>query len=203
MASCELGIFDNPNSQLEESEILMRVTVNIPSGSIPSPATKTQTAAECTVGEVKVLVFDNANTFSYVVDGEEITGISDIQPRFNVRLKTSSTTIKLYIVANANDAFSVYTPAPGATLADVRTNLNLSLAQAGITGNLPMAGYAQLFSLDATQANNIDQSRPMEHQDNGNPGIFRQKCEQDNSKQSTCTRPIAYFTAMVRVGFRR
>lgn len=128
----------------------IRFSVRIPSAA-PPRATRAQTASECTVQDVWVLVFGKVGAdyvFRYMAQGENIASAAQ-NTTFVAKLTSSTEDVKLLLAVNSGAAFGVYSPNAGDTEADVRA--------ATVRGfdpsdpSLPMFGEISLASgLDAS-----------------------------------------------------
>lgn len=136
------------------SETVVNITVSTPPSSVQRPGTRVQQLSETAISTVKVAVFNENNLLSYIADGTMLQAV-DYQTSFNVRLRSSSAAITLYIIANYRDAFDNSEMTSGITLARFQQLLSMSYPQAGLTADFPMAGKVTLPSLDATQSNQI------------------------------------------------
>jgi Protein of unknown function (DUF1812). len=138
----------------EEKKVEVHFEASIPSIKVSSSAS-TRATTETEIQNIKVLVFDKNNEFSYMVDGLMKSSESE-SVSFDARLITSSTKITLYFIANAADIItSAGVPAVKTPLAQVKTKYNIAFSTAGINKNFPMVGQVVLNNLTATSKNTI------------------------------------------------
>lgn len=138
----------------EGKEVQVHFEASVPDIKVSS-SKSTQAATETDIQNMKILVFDKNDEFSYAVDGlMKSSGFGSVS--FDARLIISSTKITLYFIANAADIFaSEGLPADKTPLAQVKTKYNMAFTTAGINKNFPMAGQTVLNSLTATNKNTI------------------------------------------------
>lgn len=156
MVSCEFETVEI--TDFDGEDVLVQLSVNLPVGAIPSPISTrsgAQTSSESEIEQIKLLVFDSNTKFAYMADGTSISNSGENKVQFNARLKTSSTALKIYLVANAASVFDTYTPSIGDNITTVSDALSLQFPQTGLTGKLPMVGYCGVNNLNSSQANSL------------------------------------------------
>lgn len=107
------------------------------------------------IADLHLLVFNDADnngiyTFGYMANSLPVESDTDGMTMFKTSLSTSTVPLKLYVVANANDAFLNYSPAMGDTEADVTAALQILFTAGGNITYLPMSGQVALSSLSAS-----------------------------------------------------
>ncbi|MDR0510853.1 MAG: hypothetical protein LBH06_07165 [Rikenellaceae bacterium] len=126
----------------------VKFSVRIPSASAPRAATRTQTAGECLVHDVEVLVFKKVGAsyfFRYMVQGEQIAPGAPNTTNFMARLVSTSDEIKLLLAVNSGEAFTgTYSPHTGDT--DVAVKAAIVRSFDPTDDYLPMFGEITLAS---------------------------------------------------------
>lgn len=126
----------------------VKFNVKLPGLSVPA-LTRAQTAEEMNVSQLMILVFESNGgnyEFSYGVRGSFISTEND-QHVFRAMLRATENPVRFIVAANADEIFESYVPAAGATPDEVRGQLEMSFTSAGLPGDLPMWGEAQLSEL--------------------------------------------------------
>lgn len=141
-----------PGKPAEDMDV--RLTINTPPAAIPkAPTTKSQTAQESEISEIRVLVFKN-DRYDYSADGV-INSQSETSTTFNALLKSSSTPVTLWLVANSNEAIDGSGIQYNDTKAAVKQKLLLAHANSGMEYPFPMYGEHEAASLTPEGDNNI------------------------------------------------
>lgn len=155
LCSCVKEIGADP--QAEEAKVILNIRTPKSVAADQQPGS-VQTAGETSVGEVYVLVFHDAQgsgdyTFAYLVRGSRVAQQPNRSTRFEAKLQTTDTPIRLLIAANAGALFRSYRPQVGQSEASVRDELIAEFPPEGLTADLPMYGETSLDGIDAGQTN--------------------------------------------------
>lgn len=138
----------------KKEDVSVRLTITVP-GSVVGGRTRgvgTSVDRESLVNEIQVLVFENSQ-YQYHVAGISINN-STSSASFTALLKSSSSPLKLLILANSSDAVLANEPAVGDSEETVKKKINRKYDT--ITSNFPMSGECELpEGLTATTINNI------------------------------------------------
>lgn len=138
----------------KKEDVSVRLTITVP-GSVVGGRTRGVGASvdrESLVNEIQVLVFENSQ-YQYHVAGISINN-STSSASFTALLKSSSSSLKLLILANSSDAVLANEPAVGDSEETVKKKINRKYDT--ITSNFPMSGECELpEGLTATTINNI------------------------------------------------
>lgn len=155
LCSCVKEIGVDPHA--EEARVILNIRTPKSAAAGQQPGS-VQTSGETSVGEVHVLVFHDAQgsgdyTFAYLVRGSRVAQQPNRTSRFEAKLQTTDTPIRLLIAANAGALFRSYSPQVGQSEASVRSELETAFPQEGLTADLPMYGETSLDGIDAGQTN--------------------------------------------------
>lgn len=100
-----------------------------------------QTSVESEITEIQALVFINNGDgykYGYSAEATSITNIENQATSFNITLYTVSNPVKIYILANSNDAISNNIPLVGETEEEVKQKIVQLFPSTGINSNFPM-----------------------------------------------------------------
>lgn len=136
------------------SDALIKLTVHTPSVAIPEViTTRSQTENEARIQEITVMVFQN-DKFQYQADGS-ITSSTITSTTFDVVLKSSSSPLTLYLLANSNEVLSNSGILKDDSKEVVKDKLKQSFTNTGIASPFPMFGEHELSSFSTNTNNDI------------------------------------------------
>lgn len=153
---------DDYNQSQQGEDAILVLNIKTPSSSVPLPETRVvQTPDETYIKNVKVLVFSDAKgdgtyLYDYMAEGTQVESNQDQTSSFKAVLRSSSTPLKFFLVANYADAFDNYTPTAGDDIAKVKSSLVTRYTPDGILSALPMYGETSVASLAASTTNIFD-----------------------------------------------
>lgn len=120
-----------------------------------------QTSTESAITEVQALVFiDNGDgyKYGYSAAATSLIATDNQATSFDITIYTVSNPVKIYILANSNNAISSNIPLAGETEEEVKQKIIQSLSSAGINGNFPMwCEYLLPSGISSSLNNNIIQ----------------------------------------------
>lgn len=132
----------------ESEETVMRLTINTPPTTIPEIKSRTQTAEESEINEIRVLVFLNGK-YTYSADGD-ISAQEDNSLTFTATLLSTSSPVTLFLIANANISIDNAGIEVGDTPSAVKDKILYSFTSDGITGLFPMYGEYNMPSISSS-----------------------------------------------------
>ena len=145
-----LPVADTDNAQ----NVQLRLVITIPASTIYTKTTKrlSQTDHESVISEVQVLVFEDGK-YQYRVPGISISG-GGTSTTFTARLKSTSSTVRLLILANSTDAVLANEPSVGDSVDATKKKISAQINYPD--SNFPMYGEYELpQGLVATEINTI------------------------------------------------
>ncbi|MDH6305307.1 hypothetical protein M2459_002407 [Parabacteroides sp. PF5-5] len=153
--SCSTEEMLNPPSVVagDGENMSLKLTINTPPTVLPKGATKSQTAEEASINEIRILVFRN-DTYIYSAEGS-ILDHTATSTTFDAELKTSSSPIVLFLLANSNQAIDAANIAAGDSKSEVKAKIQHAFTVSGISSPFPMFGEYELPSLDTFNNNEI------------------------------------------------
>ncbi|PXV58388.1 hypothetical protein CLV62_15013 [Dysgonomonas alginatilytica] len=120
-----------------------------------------QTPGEAQISQVQALVFiDNGEgyTYNYTASGTSLINSDNLSATFDIEIYTETRPVKIYIIANSNDAISSNQPMVGETENEVKQKLTKAVTSTNITGNFPMWGeYSLPSGISGTLNNTVAQ----------------------------------------------
>ncbi len=129
--------------------------INTPKEYLLPKNLRSQTPNECAVSEIQVLVFEGG-LYKYRTSGL-IANSTNTTTTFSASLKSCSSEVILYIIANANNEILANEPEVNSSESSVTGALAKSFTSTGINGNFPMFGKHVLPSgLDVGIPNTIN-----------------------------------------------
>lgn len=138
----ERGEFTPPDGK----ELWMDINLSIPKADLPRPLRMLTDNVENKIEEIKLLVFEKSSQeYSYTYSAE-INGLqetADEKTQFKAKLNATDKDVVFLLIANAGDAFDLYSPAPGTSLDIVKQALVSSFSPDGLT-SIPMYGEADI-----------------------------------------------------------
>lgn len=142
--------FKHPSSveQPDARETEMKITINTPPTTIPETKSRAQTAGECEINEIRVLVFQNGK-YAYAADGT-ISAQEDYSTTFSATLLSTSSPVTLFLIANANASIDNAGIETGDASSVVKSKILYSFTQNGMAGSFPMYGEYSMPSIDAS-----------------------------------------------------
>lgn len=144
---------DLPSTNKGGDDMAVHLTINTPPVSLPETYTKSQTTQESTIDEIIVLVFKN-DKLQYLEEGT-ITGSDLSTTSFDVTLQSSSSPLKLVLLANINSVINQAGLLPEDSYSSVKSKLQLTFSSTGLNARFPMFGEHDLPSLESTGNNRI------------------------------------------------
>lgn len=135
---------------IQPNEILVHLTINTPLST--NFVTKNQNSNEYAISNIQVLVFED-NAYKYKVKGNIVSSSSG-STVFNASLKSSPAKVKLWIIANAEDALNSGF-IPGSDELTVKEAMVQQFTSAGINRDFPMFGECTLVSGLSSATNTI------------------------------------------------
>lgn len=147
-ASCTTDeVIKHPSPEIEENqETVMRLTIHTPPATIPE--TKSQTAGESEISEIRVLVFQNGS-YVYTEDGD-ISSSENHSTTFTTTLLSSASPVTLFLIANANASIDNAGIMAGDSPSEVKAKLQYTFTSSGISGQFPMYGEHTLSSVSTS-----------------------------------------------------
>ncbi len=120
-----------------------------------------QTSEESQITEIQTLIFiDNGDgyKYSYSVPATSLNAVDSLTTSFDITLYTVTNPVKIYIIANSDNAISNNTPLVGETEAQVKQKIIQSFSSTGISANFPMwCEYLLPSGISSSLNNNIVQ----------------------------------------------
>lgn len=141
-----------PEVVSEVEDVVVRLVISTPSTILPKTIT-TRASDESSIRQIQVFVFQNGE-YKYRSAGLSIQS-SGTTTSFNALLTSSSSPLKLYIVANATDAVLANEPQAGDNEALVKAKILQTYAQSGIGDVIPMFGECDVPGLLPGQVNQV------------------------------------------------
>lgn len=120
-----------------------------------------QTSEESEITEIQTLIFiDNGDgyKYSYSVPATSLNAVDSLTTSFDITLYTVTNPVKIYIIANSDNAISNNIPLVGETEAQVKQKIIQSFSSTGISANFPMwCEYLLPSGISSSLNNNIVQ----------------------------------------------
>lgn len=115
---------------LHGNETLVRLTVNLPSSTVPQNSTRTINQIdniENRIEKIIILVFEEENgqyIYRYMETGKQIQA-TDNTTQFQAKLISTSKSVKLMLAGNYGDTFTNYAPSPGNSEDEVKASMEV------------------------------------------------------------------------------
>ncbi len=145
---------------LHGNEALVRLTVNLPSSTVPQNSARTINQIdniENRIEKIIILVFEEENgqyIYRYMETGKRIQA-TDNTTQFQAKLISTSKSVKLMLAGNYGDTFTNYAPSPGNSEDEVKASMGSTFT--GTLENLPMYGEVTIKEgLHTNEDNNFN-----------------------------------------------
>lgn len=122
---------------IEGENITIECSLTVPISST-SPTTRVQTEKEMAIDQLQILVFENGK-FKYKAALSNIIK-NGTTTTVHAKLRTSTSVINIYALANVDDAISELSLNPDTPENEVINGIKQSFSATGITEHLPMSG---------------------------------------------------------------